>query len=242
MTNIVTVNDPKSPISEAYRNIRTNIEFSSIDSDLKAIVFTSSQPNEGKTTVISNLAVTFANLDKKVLIIDCDLRNPSIYKKFRISNMVGVTDVLLGRKDFNSCVQITNVNNLDILAGGEIPFNPSEILSSKKMKQFISEMKSIYDYVFIDAPPIGIVTDAGIISTYSDGVVMVVGSNEATIDLARLSIDRLNKVNANILGVVLNKLKIEKGNSTYGYYEYYYKQESGSRSSRNSKRKSKRKK
>ena len=209
MNNIVTIENPKSPIAESYRNIRTNIEFSNIDKDLKTILFTSSQQNEGKTTIVSNLAVTFANLDKKVIIVDCDLRNPSVHKKFKIGNIYGVTDVLLEKKSFNSCVKETDVKNLDIITAGEIPFNPSEILSSKKMKEFINNLKEVYDYVFIDTPPIGIVTDAGILSTYSDGVAMVVGSGEVSIELAKVSVERLNKINANLIGVILNKFNIE---------------------------------
>ena len=239
MNNIVTIENPKSPIAESYRNIRTNIEFSNIDKDLKTILFTSSQQNEGKTTIVSNLAVTFANLDKKVIIVDCDLRNPSVHKKFKIGNIYGVTDVLLEKKSFNSRVKETDVKNLDIITAGEIPFNPSEILSSKKMKEFINNLKEVYDYVFIDTPPIGIVTDAGILSTYSDGVAMVVGSGEVSIELAKVSVERLNKINANLIGVILNKFNIEGTNSQYGYYGMYYEEDNGSRLSRNKKNKRK---
>ena len=239
MNNIVTIENPKSPIAESYRNIRTNIEFSNIDKDLKTILFTSSQQNEGKTTIVSNLAVTFANLDKKVIIVDCDLRNPSVHKKFKIGNIYGVTDVLLEKKSFNSCVKETDVKNLDIITAGEIPFNPSEILSSKKMKEFINNLKEVYDYVFIDTPPIGIVTDAGILSTYSDGVARVVGSGEVSIELAKVSVERLNKINANLIGVILNKFNIEGTNSQYGYYGMYYEEDNGSRLSRNKKNKRK---
>ena len=221
MNNIVTIENPKSPIAESYRNIRTNIEFSNIDKDLKTILFTSSQQNEGKTTIVSNLAVTFANLDKKVIIVDCDLRNPSVHKKFKIGNIYGVTDVLLEKKSFNSCVKETDVKNLDI------------------MKEFINNLKEVYDDVFIDTPPIGIVTDAGILSTYSDGVAMVVGSGEVSIELAKVSVERLNKINANLIGVILNKFNIEGTNSQYGYYGMYYEEDNGSRLSRNKKNKRK---
>ena len=235
MSNIVTIENPKSPIAESYRNIRTNIEFSNVDQNLKTIVFTSSQPNEGKTTIVSNLAVTFANLDKKVIIVDGDLRNPSVHKKFKVGNIYGVTDVLLEKRSFQGCVKETDVKNLDIITAGEIPFNPSEILSSKKMKEFINNLQDVYDYVFIDTPPIGIVTDAGILSTYSDGVAMVVGCGEVSIDLAKTSVERLNKVNANIVGVILNKFKIEGENSQYGYYGMYYQEDKRSRKLRKKK-------
>ena len=126
-----------------------------------------------------------------------------------------------------------------LITAGEIPFNPSEILSSKKMKEFINNLKEVYDYVFIDTPPIGIVTDAGILSTYSDGVAMVVGSGEVSIELAKVSVERLNKINANLIGVILNKFNIEGTNSQYGYYGMYYEEDNGSRLSRNKKNKRK---
>ena len=217
MKEIISYNDPKSVISEQYRALRTSIQYSNVDKNMKTILVTSSDKNEGKTTTVVNLAVNFANLDKKVIIVDGDLRNPSVHKKFKVGNIYGVTDVLLEKRSFQGCVKETDVKNLDIITAGEIPFNPSEILSSKKMKEFIHNLQDVYDYVFIDTPPIGIVTDAGILSTYSDGVAMVVGSGEVPIDLAKTSMKRLNKVNANIVVVILNKFKIEGENSQYGY-------------------------
>ena len=222
---IISIDNPKSPIAEAYRGIRTSIEFSNIDKDLKVICITSSQQNEGKSTVISNLAVSFANLDKRVLLMEGDLRNPSVHRMFNLSNIYGLTDVLFAHKTFLECINTTSINNLHVLTCGAMPINPSEVLSSKTMREFLEQLKEAYDYIFIDAPPIGIVTDAGIISTYSDGVVFVVGSNETDVNLAKISKERLEKVNANILGVVLNKFDVSK-NSGYEYYNYYYQDQS----------------
>lgn len=222
---IISIDNPKSPIAEAYRGIRTSIEFSNIDKDLKVICITSSQQNEGKSTVISNLAVSFANLDKRVLLMEGDLRNPSVHRMFNLSNIYGLTDVLFAHKTFLECINTTSINNLHVLTCGAMPINPSEVLSSKTMREFLEQLKEAYDYIFIDAPPIGIVTDAGIISTYSDGVVFVVGSNETDVNIAKISKERLEKVNANILGVVLNKFDVSK-NSGYEYYNYYYKDQS----------------
>ena len=218
---ITSYTNPKSPIAEAYRSIRTNIEFSNIDKDLKVIMITSTQPNEGKSTVISNLAATFASLEnKRVLIIDGDLRNPSIHKMFGVSNLSGIIDVLTGQKDVSKCIEPTKIEGLDILKVGKVPPNPSEMLQSNKMKNFIEVVKEYYDYVFIDAPPVGVVTDASIISQYADGVILLVGSNETDIEAAKISKERLENVGANILGVVLNKFENE--GSAYGYYGYYY--------------------
>ena len=233
LDKIISIKKPKSPISECYRGIRTSIEFSNLDKEMKVINVTSAMQSEGKSTVIANLAVNFANLDKKVLLLEGDLRNPSVHRMFNISNINGLTDVLLNNKAFADCVHCTEVKNLHILTCGPIPPNPSEILSSNKMKEFITSLKEYYDYIFIDTPPIGIVTDAGIISTYSDGCIFVVGSKQCDIEMAKYAKERLEKVGANIIGAVLNKFEAE-GNG-YSYYNYYYEHESG-RKARNKKK------
>ena len=233
LNKIISIRNPKSPISECYRGIRTSIEFSNLDKEMKVITVTSSMQNEGKTTVIANLAVSFANLDKKVLLLEGDLRNPSVHRMFNISNTKGLTDILLNNKVFADCVHCTEVKNLHVLTCGSMPPNPSEILSSKRMKEFITSLKEYYDYIFIDAPPIGIVTDAGIISTYSDGCIFVVGSKQCDIEMAKIAKKRLEDVNANIIGAVLNKFEAE--GSSYNYYNYYYEQSSG-RKGRNKKK------
>ena len=216
-----TYNNPKSHISEAYRILRTNIEFSNIDKNIKTILITSSQQNEGKSTSISNLASTFASLEnKKVLIIDCDLRNPSVHKMFNVSNISGLTDVLTGQKDIEKCIEKTKVKNLDILKAGKIPPNPSEILQSKKMRNFMEVIKEYYDYIFIDSPPVGIVADASILAQYADGTILLVAANEADIEATKIAKERLEGVNANILGAILNKF--EADSKSYGYYNYYY--------------------
>ncbi len=226
MNRIISITKPKSPISEVYRGIRTSIEFSNLDKELKVISVTSSMQNEGKSTVMANLAVSFANLDKKVLIMEGDLRNPSVHRMFNISNINGLTDILLGNKSFTESVYCTDVKNLHVLTCGPIPPNPSEMLSSKRIREFLESVRDYYDYIFIDAPPIGIVTDAGIISTYTDGCIFVVGAGEADIEMAKVSKERLEKVGANILGVVLNKFE---ASGASGYYNYYYEEEVKSR-------------
>lgn len=223
MDKLISLINPKSHVSEAYRAIRTNIEFSNPDGDLKVICVTSSIKNEGKSTVISNLAVNFQKLDKNILLIDGDLRNPSLYKLFNIRNENGLTDVLFKKSSFEKCVKIED--GLHILTGGIVPPNPSEVLSSKTMREFISEIRDMYDYIFIDSPPIGIVTDAGIISSYSDGVIFVIGSNQVDSNIAKNAKERLDKLNANILGVIVNKFNMSR--SEYGYYEYYYTDDNG---------------
>ena len=219
MGKITSLEKPQSNISEAYRTIRTGIEFSNLDKDLKIICITSSKKDEGKTTVLSNLGVSFAKIDKKVLLIDADLRNPSISKMFDTSNTQGIMDILLGKRNIQDCVKKTKQENLYILTGGTIPPNPAEVLSSKKMSEFIESIRDEYDYIFIDSPPVGVVSDASIISAYSDGVIFVVGANEVDSNLAKIAKERLDSVKANIVGVILNKFKTDTNSE---YYNYYY--------------------
>ncbi|WP_373598225.1 CpsD/CapB family tyrosine-protein kinase [Paraclostridium bifermentans] len=241
MINITSFKDPKSSISEAYRTIRTNIQFSKVDKDIQTILITSSKQDEGKTTVISNLAVSFSLLEgKKVLLIDADLRNPSIHRMFNVSNGYGLTEVLAGQKELKACVQMTEISNLQILTTGKMPPNPAEMLASKKMREFIDILKDYYDYIFIDAPPIGVITDAGILANYCDGTIMVIGAGETEIEATKITKERLEKVKANIMGVVLNKY-VSEGNY-YGYYSYYYEQADGSRSAKHKKKKRKKSK
>ena len=235
MKKLISINNPKSPISEAYRGIRTSIEFSNIDEELKTIAVTSTKQNEGKSTVMANLAVSFANLDKKVLILEGDLRNPTVHKMFGRSNIRGITDILVNNTSFADCVHCTDVNNLHVLTCGAIPPNPSEMLSSRKMKEFVESLKEHYDYILIDAPPIGVVTDAGIISTYTDGCIFVVGANDVDIEHAKIAKEKLESIGANILGTVLNKMEVT-GTDNY-YYNYYYQEQNGSRTSKRNRRK-----
>ena len=221
MKAIISYNDPKSVISEQYRAIRTNIEYSNVDQNTKTILVTSSDKNEGKTTTVSNLAVSFANLNKKVLIIDCDLRNPSIHKMFKLNNIYGLTDILAKDRAVDKCIQETELENLYVLTAGAIPPNPAEILSSEKMKNLIEDLKNIYDYIFIDTPPIGLVTDAGVLSSFIDGVVLVVKSESVEKKYLEETKKKLDAVDARILGAILNSYKSEQ--KDYNYYSYYGK-------------------
>ena len=221
MKAIISYNDPKSVISEQYRAIRTNIEYSNVDQNTKTILVTSSDKNEGKTTTVSNLAVSFANLNKKVLIIDCDLRNPSIHKMFKLNNIYGLTDILAKDRAVDKCIQETELENLYVLTAGATPPNPAEILSSEKMKNLIEDLKNIYDYIFIDTPPIGLVTDAGALSSFIDGVVLVVKSESVEKKYLEETKKKLDAVDARILGAILNAYKSEQ--KDYNYYSYYGK-------------------
>ncbi|SHK36966.1 capsular exopolysaccharide family [Anaerobranca californiensis DSM 14826] len=215
---LITMKDPKSPISEAYRILRTNIQFSNLDNKLKTILVTSSGPAEGKSTTISNLAVTMVNMGHKVLLIDADFRKPQIHKIFNLSNDVGMTNILMGEK-LEDVIHTVGGLKLDIITTGPIPPNPSEILGSNAMKKFIEQCKEYYDIILIDSPPAGIVTDAAVLSKITDGTLFVVAAGQTTIELAQKAKDMLDKVQAKVIGVLVNKVNIEK--RRYQYYYYY---------------------
>lgn len=217
----ITHTDPKSPISEAYRVLRTNIQYSSIDKPLKTIVVTSSGPMEGKTTTVVNMAITFAQAGNRVLLIDSDLRKPKMHKIFMVSNYSGLTNMIADHDEYRKYVRTSDVPNLDVLPCGTIPPNPSELLASNAMLQFMQDVRNDYDIIFMDAPPVGSVTDAAIISTFVDGTILVVNSGRVEIGALKKAKELLMKVNANIIGVVLNKLTKDVSGSYY-YYQYDY--------------------
>lgn len=207
---------PKSVEAESYRILRTNIMYSSFDKKIKRILVTSSEPGEGKSTTSGNLALAFAQDEKKVILIDCDLRKPSLHKKFRISNNRGLSDVIIDRDKLNKCIQ-KRTEYLDILTAGKIPPNPSEMLGSKAMSSLLDELSNVYDVIILDSPPVLAVTDAQILSTKVDGTVLVVRAEKTKKDTVLAAKGVLDKVNANILGTVLNGGDKNKDN----YYYYY---------------------
>ncbi len=216
---IVSYVDPKSPVSEAYRVLRTNLRFAGVDKQLKTIELTSTGPAEGKSTTAANLAVTIAQAGSKVLLVDADMRKPKIHQLFGLVNGKGLTNVLANKEDYNLCIKRPLAGGPDVLTSGPLPPNPSEILSSESMKEFIERVGEDYDMVLFDTPPIGVVTDAAILSTLVDGTLLVVASSQADKDAARRAKDLLEHVKANIIGVVLNKL----GNASET--EFYYASE-----------------
>ena len=222
--DLTAYKDPKSPVSEAYRTIRTNLQFSGIDKEVKVVEITSSVPNEGKSTVIASLAVVMAKAGKKVLLIDCDFRNPTQHKLFGLPNK-GVSNCIATGGDFHEILQQIGQENLDILTSGPVAPNPSEILMSDRMQALLDTAREEYDYVLIDTPPVMPVTDAAALSTKTDGVMLVVPSGFDRPELVQTAKDRLERAGAHILGCILNKVKVHHGrygSSHYGYgYGYY---------------------
>ena len=203
-------------INESYREIRTYL---TINDNMKTILVTSAEMNEGKTTTICNLAKCFGELDDiKVILIDCDFKKRGVSRKLGISNPFGVSDIVFGNKKLDECIQ--KVEDIDVLPSGGVPNNTSMLLNSKVMKNLVSELREKYDYVFIDSPPICRLNDACIIAQYVDGTVLVNASKEIDSKVAKLTLEKLKKVGANIIGVVLNKFRSEQYNY-YSYYSYY---------------------
>lgn len=223
---LVVHTDPKSPVSEAFRTLRTNIQFSSLDNPMKTIVVTSAGPGEGKTTSVINLGITMAQSGSKVLLIDGDLRKPVLHKIFKVSDQSGLTYILAGGLDYKEGVSPTYIEGLEILPSGVIPPNPSELLISNKMKQLLKEVSKDYDFVLIDTPPAAMVTDAAILSAMVDGTILVCASGQASIEETKRAKKLLENVNANIIGIILNKIPVnQNGYSQYYYYQYCHDKE-----------------
>lgn len=215
---LIVHEDAKSPIAEAYRTLRTNIQFSKVDGDLRTIMFTSAGPGEGKSTTAANTAVAISQTGKKVIMIDCDLRKPVLHKIFGKRNR-GVTNILVEELSVADLVQDTDIDNLRILTSGPIPPNPSELLGSARMLEIIESLKQLADVVIIDAPPTVAVTDASVLASKVDGIVLVLNSQTVRPEMAQKAKELLTKANGHILGVILNRVEIEE---EHAYYYYYY--------------------
>lgn len=214
--SLITLADKSSPISEQYRTIRTNIQYAMVDRDLKTLVITSSGPSEGKSTTSANLAIVFANSGKRVLLVDADMRKPTVAKTFGLDNIRGLSTLLGSRETMlHQVVQSSGVDNLFLMTSGPKPPNPSELLDSRRMKELISELKQQYDLVIFDMPPVVAVTDAQIVASKTDGTILVVRENVSKRDSLLKAKSLLEMVDANILGVVYNG---SKNISDQGYY------------------------
>jgi len=216
---VIALTNPKSPISESYVKLRTNIDLSAVDAPIQVIMITSPGPGEGKSTTASNLAVVYAQVGKKVLLIDADLRKPTIHHYMMLSNRQGLTSLLTGQITRNEAIVSTTVPHLDVLTAGPVPPNPSELLASKKMGAFIEEFRKDYDVIIIDTPPMNAVADAQIVATHCDGSLLVVQSGNVKREHALRAKQGLELAKSRILGVVLNNVERKQAE---GYYYYYY--------------------
>lgn len=215
---LVTISDTNSHVIEQFRTIRTNIKFSMPDEQLKTILITSSTPGEGKSTNAANLGVMFAQENKRVLIIDADMRKPSLHYTFKTLNNVGLSNILARKSALHDAVQETFVVGLDVITSGPIPPNPAELLSSKGLDALLQHVKKEYDTIIIDSPPLLSVTDSQILANKCDGTLMILNTGVVDKRAAKKAQMLLAASHIKILGVVLNNYKTP---NHYNYYEGY---------------------
>ena len=215
--DLVTITDPISPASEAYRTLRLNLQFASLDAPLRTLLVTSSSPDEGKSTTLANLAVTVAQAEQRVIMIDCNLRRPHLHELFHQRNDVGLTTMMLEDQAFSEPpLQDTPIKGLRLLASGALPPRPADLLGSQRMERVLERLMADADLVILDAPPIMAVTDAVVLATKVDGVLLVVSAGTTKRENAQRAVERLRKVNAHIVGSVLNNAPLDA--SLHGYY------------------------
>ncbi|MFD0826434.1 CpsD/CapB family tyrosine-protein kinase [Neobacillus sp. M.A.Huq-85] len=216
--NLVAMIDPKSTIAEQYRTIRTNIQFSSVDQEARTLMVTSAGPGEGKSTTVANLAIVLAQQGKKVLLVDADLRKPTVHYTFNKTNTFGLTSVLTKQLKLEETVVESAERNLYILSSGPIPPNPAELLSSMAMEVFLNNALEEFEMVLFDAPPVLAVTDAQILANKCDGTILVVSSGKTEKDKLEKAKELLETAQSKIIGVVLNNKKIDSKSNYYYYY------------------------
>ena len=222
--SLVTFTDPRSPVAEAYRSLRTNIQFSGLEKPIRSILVTGATPYIGKSTVSANLAVILAQSGASVLVVDADLRRPTLHKMFEVDNQRGLTNLLLDSAlSPQSVIQKTMIEGLQVMASGPLPPNPAELLAMEKMKRLMDTLLQLYDYVIYDSPPVMAVTDATVLSRQVDGTILTLGYGKVTREEAVYAKEQLEKVQANIIGVVINGMP--NGRKGYQYYYYYYASE-----------------
>jgi capsular exopolysaccharide synthesis family protein len=214
-------NHPRSPITEGFRSLRTALEFYSVDSPLRVLLVTSAGPEEGKTTVATNLAIILARSNKKVLLLDADMRRPSVHNQLNLSNRIGLSDVIRGRIDPKDAVQQQpqGIENFDVITSGSLPPNPAELIASEKMSHILDQLRDDYDMVIVDTPP-AIVTDAQILSNKMDGVLYVIKPGKTRAIIAITPLEEFERVGAKMIGVIMNHIPRRRG-YYYGGYGYY---------------------
>lgn len=215
---LVAYDDPSGMVSEQFKTIRTNIQFSSVGEELHSIMFTSSEPSEGKSTVSNNVAVTYADQGTKVILMDADLRRPTVHKTFGVSNHFGLSGYLAGNASLDEIIQPTMVDGLSVISSGPIPPNPSELLTSSKMATLLDDLKEKADLLIVDAPPVNTVTDAQLLGARVDGTILVVPQGIAVKAGVRRAKKSLEIVHANILGAIMNRVTAQKSGGYYGGY------------------------
>jgi capsular exopolysaccharide synthesis family protein len=213
-TGLVMAQAPRSAAAEAYRTLSTNIQFSSLDRDIRTLLITSVGPQEGKSIVLANLAITMAEGGRRVVMVDCDLRRPSLHAIFGLADQPGLTTMMLN-ESLAPPLQATPFDNVSLVAAGPLPPNPAELISSERFTRVLAAIGADADVVLVDAPPVSAVTDATILATRVDGVLLVVDSGRTRRDPGRRAAEQLQRVGARVLGAVLTNVKAEKIQADY---------------------------
>lgn len=222
---LITLRHPRSPIAEAYRVLRTNLRFSGIENPSGALLVTSAGPGEGKTTTAANLAITMAQAGRRVVLVDCDLRRPSLHKLFGLSNEEGLSSLFLDdAPSLENIMYSTKLESLKVIPSGPVPPNPAEMLDSNLMKRVFSDLRAQSDMLILDSPPTLAVADASILGARCSGAVLVVDAGRTRTDACRRAVDTLSNTGTKILGVVLNKISSRRASSYYYYYYYSSKE------------------
>lgn len=225
-SSLVVLSAPRSPISEAFRSLRTNIQFASVDRKIRTLMVTSPNPGEGKSTVAANLAIALAQAGSTVALVDADLRRPSVHRQFGLANSAGLTNAVLNEGGkLDGLLQTTGIENLQALSSGPLPPNPAELLGSERMGKILDNLKNVVDVIVIDTPPSLVVTDPAVLAKRADAVLLVVEMGSTRRESARQALEALQRVGANVVGTVINKLSVRRGgyyNYDYYYHYYYY--------------------
>lgn len=218
----IVVAQPRSPVTEAFRGLRTNLQFSSVDRQLRTLLVTSSDPDEGKSTITANLGAVIAQSGLRVTLVDADLRRPRLHKFFQIANRLGLSELFVRPETAPvEVVQATSVPGVSVLTAGTIPPNPAELLGSEKMVNILNEIRDQADFVLIDAPPISPVTDAVVLAQRADGVLLIVRAGETKITAAKQALEQLGRAGARLIGVVINDIPLSRSRYRYAYQVYY---------------------
>jgi non-specific protein-tyrosine kinase len=217
VSELITISEPRSPISEAYRTLRTNLDFAGLDQALKTVVVTSAGVGEGKSTTLANLAVVSAQAGRNVILVDADLRRPMLHQIFGLGNEKGLTSVIMDEEALASPpVQETGIEGLTVLTSGPLPPNPADLMGSRRMEEVIATLAERAELVFFDTPPVVAVTDAAVLATKVDGVLLVISAGKTRREYARSAVQRLEQINARLVGTVLTNVQMDAG--FQGYY------------------------
>lgn len=211
---LVSLKDPRSPAAEAYRVLSTNIQFSSLDRDVHTLLVTSVSPDEGKSVVLANLAITMSEGGRRIIMVDADLRSPTLHALFDLPNTTGLTTMVLD-EDLEAPLQPTSVPNVSLVSSGPLPPNPAELLASERFARVIARIAAKGDVVLFDAAPVAAVTDATVLATRVDGVLLIVDAGRTRRDAARRSKEQLERVGARLLGVALTNVKPDRQQQSY---------------------------